>query len=105
VKKILILILIVIFVSACSALAGDEDSLPDIVQLVLDTQILASSETNPDIEIIDYERVVWGDSCLELGGPAESCLAEPVSGWLVTLRDGETEYQVHADDEGHMRRK
>lgn len=49
------------------------------------------------IEIVGAEEVDWSDSCLELGGPAESCLAAVTPGWLITLEvNGET-YEIHTD--------
>lgn len=49
-------------------------------------------ETYPEaisIAITEYEARVWSDSCLGLGGPAESCLNEPQNGyWLLVEIDG-----------------
>ncbi|MFN2144810.1 MAG: hypothetical protein ACK2T7_05630 [Anaerolineales bacterium] len=43
------------------------------------------------VEILETIQMDWSDSCLGLGGPAESCLAAITPGWQVNLlADGET---------------
>ena len=43
-----------------------------------------------EVAIESFEEVEWSDSCLGLGGPAESCLAAIHPGWQVMLSiDGE----------------
>ena len=54
------------------------------------------------IGVESYERAVWQDSCLGLGGPAESCLAALHPGWLVMLDvDGDI-YEVRTDETGDI---
>ena len=50
------------------------------------------------VSIVSSEKVEFSDSCLGLGGPAESCLAEPVPGWLIVLEVGGESYEVHTDE-------
>jgi hypothetical protein len=50
-------------------------------------EILAA-EMGIDIEnitILSYKQTTWMDSCLGLGGIAESCLKTDIDGWLVEL--------------------
>ncbi len=55
-----------------------------------------------NIEVVSFERREWSDSCLGLGGPAESCLQAITPGWLVMLSvDGEP-YEVRTDAEGDV---
>ena len=45
----------------------------------------------------------WSDSCLGLGGPAESCLAAIHPGWQVMLQVGGGEvYDVRSDELGDI---
>lgn len=50
------------------------------------------------IEIISFERREWTDSCLGLGGPAESCLQVITPGWMVMLGYEGQAYEVHTDE-------
>lgn len=55
------------------------------------------------IQIESYERVEWSDSCLGLGGPAESCLAAIHPGWQVMLSVGDNAtYEVRTDEMGEI---
>jgi hypothetical protein len=58
------------------------------------------------IAITSFESRQWSDSCLGLGGPAESCLSEPVEGYyfvvevdnrLLTYRSNESGSQLRAE--------
>jgi hypothetical protein len=53
-----------------------------------------------DVVIVSTEQAEWSDSCLGLGGPAESCLTVVTPGWLANFEvDGES-YEVRVDDAG-----
>jgi hypothetical protein len=53
------------------------------------------------VTIESYSRQEWGDSCLGLGGPAESCLAAVYPGWQVMLQvAGDDLYEVRTDEFG-----
>lgn len=55
------------------------------------------------ITIQSYTREEWSDSCLGLGGPAESCLAAVHPGWQVMLEvDGGEVYEVRTDELGEI---
>jgi hypothetical protein len=80
------------------------DALPPVA-VVKARQALAA-DLNVDIETItieSYERAEWSDSCLGLGGPAESCLAAIYPGWQVNLSvaGGDT-YEVRTDELGDI---
>jgi hypothetical protein len=51
-------------------------------------EALATRDNVPveEIEVVSSERMEWTDSCLGLGGPAESCLQAITPGWLVILQ-------------------
>ncbi len=55
-----------------------------------------------DIEVVSAEQTEFTDSCLGLGGPAESCLQAITPGWLVMLSAGGQEYELHTDETGQQ---
>ena len=80
--------------------APDGDALPSAVAAA---QAELAGELGIDlalIELVNFEQREWSDSCLGLGGPAESCAAVVTPGWLVMLLvDGES-YEVRTDADG-----
>ena len=92
---------------ACSAAAEDEagsEALPSVA--VVRAREALANDLNIDVESItieNYERAEWSDSCLGLGGPAESCLAAIQPGWRVTLSvDGGDVFEVRTDELGEI---
>ncbi len=53
-----------------------------------------------DIQVVSAEMTEFSDSCLGLGGPAESCLQAITPGWLVMLDVAGQTYEVHTDETG-----
>ncbi len=49
------------------------------------------------LDLITVEAVDWSDSCLGLGGPAESCLQATTPGFRVTFASGGQSYIFHTD--------
>ncbi len=47
----------------------------------------------------------WSDSCLGLGGPAESCLTVITSGYEVTVQAGGSEYIYRTNEDGSQIRQ
>jgi hypothetical protein len=54
------------------------------------------------IELVNFEQREWSDSCLGLGGPAESCAAVITPGWEVTLQADGQLHQVRTDFDGEQ---
>lgn len=54
------------------------------------------------IEVFSYEEMAWSDSCLGLGGPAESCLTAITPGWQVMLGVADEVYAVRTDETGQQ---
>ena len=55
------------------------------------------------VAIQSWSPEEWSDSCLGLGGPAESCLAAMYPGWQVMLEvDGGEVYEVRTDELGEI---
>lgn len=52
------------------------------------------------VSFVSAELVEWSDSCLGLGGPAESCLQAVTPGYKVTLSAGGINYEVRTDETG-----
>ena len=55
-----------------------------------------------NVEILSHERAEWSDSCLGLGGPAESCLMVMVPGWKVELSAEGSLYTARTDELGDV---
>lgn len=53
-----------------------------------------------NVEILSYEPAEWSDSCLGLGGAAESCLMVMVPGWKVELSAEGSSYIARTDELG-----
>jgi hypothetical protein len=51
-------------------------------------------------EVATVEQVEWRDSCLELGGPAESCAAVITPGWRIVVSADGQDYEVRTDETG-----
>jgi len=105
---VVIFILVAMFVlSACSAAenssVGDNGDLPPVAavkaQQALANELGLKLE---DIKIVSYKQVEWTDSCLGLGGPAESCALVMVPGWQVELTAEGKSYIAHTDELGEM---
>ena len=107
-RKLLIFIsiLLMLVVSACAgANAGndgeDGEALPPVAAVKAREALAARLGIDLSaVEIVSQEQAEWSDSCLGLGGPAESCLQALVSGWRVELEaEGET-YIARTDELG-----
>ena len=62
----------------------DEEILPEAIATAVKTAFIAEFGDIP-FQIDQYRRKTWSDSCLGLGGPAESCLAALTDGWQVEI--------------------
>lgn len=74
---------------------------------VADAVLQAASQQSglpSQLRIIQSEQRTWSDSCLGLGGPAESCLRVLVPGWLVTVEGGQQRLVYHTNASGSMLR-
>lgn len=115
-RKIFIFLSIMVLALMLSSCAGDSSNepanMPDNgsdsglppVAAVKARELLAQTlgVDISQVEIVSQEQAEWSDSCLGLGGPAESCLAAIFPGWLVELSvKGET-YFVRTDELGEI---
>ena len=84
------------FVVACSRGAGSPPlSAP---RHWLAQQLAVSAD---EIRLVLADERNWSDSCLGLGGPAESCLAVVTPGWQFILEANGELFEVRADRFGN----
>jgi hypothetical protein len=82
---------------------SSDDGLPPVAA-VKARELLASilGVDISQVEIVSQEQAIWSDSCLGLGGPAESCLAAEFPGWLVELSVKGEAYFARTDELGEI---
>ena len=83
---------------AMDAATPEAEGLPPVAAIKARESLAAELDLRvEDVTIVSQEQMTWSDSCLGLGGAAESCLQAEVDGWLVELSvDGET-YRARTD--------
>lgn len=109
VSWVAVMVLAVTFLTACS---GDQSSdgesddpadLPPVAAVEAREALAAELNVEVDEVTIDsWTREEWSDSCLGLGGAAESCLAAIHPGWQVMLSAGGEVYEVRTDESGDI---
>jgi hypothetical protein len=82
---------------APSAQAEDTQAAATAAQQTLAAQLGANLR---DITVVSFEPMQWTDSCLGLGGPAESCLQAATPGYRFVFEVGGTQYEVRTDATG-----
>jgi hypothetical protein len=78
---------------------GDLDDVAN--QAVMDARDWLARETGVDvasIQVVDVSRQEFSDSCLGLGGPAESCLQVITPGYQAIFEVNGMEYEVRMDE-------
>ncbi|MGB3691839.1 MAG: S-layer homology domain-containing protein [Spirulinaceae cyanobacterium] len=74
--------------------------LPDAVgKTVVDAAATKLGIDSSKLKVVQALQQEWSDSCLGLGGPAESCLQAITPGWLVVLADQEDNVYIYRTDE------
>jgi hypothetical protein len=82
---------------------GQPAESPPEAALAARDALAAELGLDPDsVSIESYEQAEWTDSCLGLGGPAESCLAAMYPGWQVMLLAGGQTYEVRTDESAEI---
>lgn len=86
-------------------------ALPEATEPAADEAITAAATAHlaaelgvavEEIEVVSTEPAEFTDSCLGLGGPAESCLQAITPGWVVVLSVDGQEYELHTDETGQQ---
>ena len=106
---ILAALILAVFLAACGAdteTAQDDqvsDGLPPVA-VVRAREALAAHLAIPVAEVPfgTHEPAEWTDSCLGLGGAAESCLAAIQPGWRVNFEVDGIPYEVRTDELGDI---
>jgi hypothetical protein len=82
---------------------GAMTELPEAIQAAVRAQLaLILNLADVEIELVSVEHTEFSDSCLGLGGPAESCLQVITPGWLIMLGIKGEVYEVHTDESGEV---
>ena len=79
--------------------AEGSDAIAATVVAFLAQELGVAEDQIEATEVVDVE---FSDSCLGLGGPAESCLQAMTPGWLVLLDVNGAPYEVHTDETGQQ---
>ncbi len=58
--------------------------------------------TEEQVSFVSADAADWSDSCLGLGGPAESCLQVITPGYKVILAAEGKQYEIHTDETGSV---
>jgi hypothetical protein len=91
-----------LLLAACGTTAASgEAGLPP--EAVLEAQAWLADQLGvavSDVEIVTTEQVEWTDSCLGLGGAAESCLTVITPGWQAEFEGNGQPYEVRLDETG-----
>jgi hypothetical protein len=104
---VFLMLLAALALVACNAADEETPAAPDAEQVAGEALPAARAALadflGVDEDAVELEKVEdaeWTDSCLGLGGPAESCLAAITPGFAITFNvDGES-YVVRTDLEG-----
>ena len=102
-----VILMVMIFLVSCNgtpatpdidAVTPESEGLPPVAAVKAREALAAELNLGvEDVTIVSQEQGTWSDSCLGLGGAAESCLQEEVDGWLVELSAKGENYKARTD--------
>lgn len=73
---------------------------PPAVPYALRTFADAYDREPQEVAVLDYQSVIWPDTCLGIKQPGRACKQVETPGWLIrTALDGEV-YDLHSDETG-----
>lgn len=101
--RIIIVLTLSLFAVACGsapASPADEPEQIEAVDAAVEALAAQLGLEKEDIKLLKVEDAEWTDSCLGLGGPAESCLQVITPGYRVTLEAGGMLYLLRTDTTG-----
>jgi hypothetical protein len=112
-NTLLILSLFLAVLSACTPRAAAQGAQPpsgglvtiDKAPFALAARTALSQKLGislDEVRFVSAESQEWTDSCLGLGGIAESCLQVMTPGYKVTLEAGGQQYEAHTDEAGDV---
>jgi hypothetical protein len=79
---------------------GAQGPLPPAGQAAVDWIAVAAGLPAAEVLIVDLEERTWTDSCLGLGGPAESCLLVMTPGFRIQAAAAGRLYTLHTNMDG-----
>lgn len=104
---VVLTLFLILALAACSPAGEEPLPNPEMGDLppeaVLEARLALAIELAIPVEEVSFgafERAEWSDSCLGLGGPAESCLAVITPGWRVELTANGESYVARTDELG-----
>ncbi len=86
--------------SSEAADVADDESLPGAVRAARSSLAIRLNTEDTSITVVDSQETEWSDSCLGLGGPAESCLAVITPGYGIVLGHLRDEYRYRTNSDG-----
>jgi hypothetical protein len=107
--EILVALIMTVFLTACGSNTNEVQDgqgageLPPVA--VVKAREALATHLELAVEAVPFgshERAEWTDSCLGLGGPAESCLAAIHPGWQVNFEVDGISYEVRTDEQGDI---
>ncbi len=116
IKKTLstLVILLLVLLTACNPAGTEPETTPEPgSETPVDESAVATNAamafltgqlgfSEGEIQVVSTEATEFSDSCLGLGGPAESCLQAITPGWVIMLSAGGEEYELRTDAVGQQ---
>lgn len=106
--SVAILLLLIIFMTACGSApanpdsAGEEGNSEPATAAAVTHLAHELGVSEDEIEVVSTNPAEFTDSCLGLGGPAESCAQVITPGWIVMAEVAGESYEVHVDETGQQ---
>jgi hypothetical protein len=85
-----------------SPIVGPDEPYPPAVSAAQHTLADELNLRPADVKVLDYEAMIWADSCLGLGEDREECAEVETPGWRIQLLAGDEEYTLHSDAVGTL---
>lgn len=79
---------------------GANGNTPEAALLAVQALATQTGYAADDIQIREIKQMEWPDTCLGLGGPAESCGMMIVNGYQIILAVGDETFEFRTNDDG-----
>lgn len=79
---------------------GEQGALPPAGLAALDWIADVLGVPVEDVKVVNIQEMTWSDSCLGLGGPAESCLQAETPGFRIQILAAGRLYTLHTNADG-----
>lgn len=81
-------------------LSGPDEPYPPAISAAQQALAVELGLSPVEVKVIDYQPVIWPDSCLGLPVEGEGCFEAETSGWRIELRARGESYRLHTDEIG-----